>query len=112
MAKTKNEVKPIKSVDLKTDIPNRILVKPLISEKGALLATANKYQFEVSIKATKATVKKAVEMIYGIKPIAVNIINTEDKNVRFRGRSGVQYGFKKAIVTLPKGNTINVYEGV
>lgn len=112
MAKTKNEVKTIKPVDLKTDIPNRVLVRPLISEKGALLATDNKYQFEVGSKATKATVRKAVEMIYGIKPVAVNIINTEDKNIRFRGRPGVRYGFKKAIITLPKGMTINVYEGV
>lgn len=112
MAKTKSEAQIKKSVDLKTDLPNRVLVKPLISEKGALFATQNKYQFQVSAKATKTTVRKAVELIYGIKPVAVNMVNTEDKNVRFRGRPGVQYGFKKAIVTLPKGSTINVYEGV
>ena len=112
MTKTNNEIKVKKSVELKTDMPNRVLIKPLISEKGAHLATENKYQFQVGEKATKTTVKKAVEMIYGIKPVAVNIVNTEDKQVKFRGRPGLKYGFKKAIVTLPKGNTINVYEGV
>ena len=112
MAKTTKEIQVKKSVALKTDIPNRVLIKPLISEKGALFATQNKYQFQVGETATKATVKIAVEMIYGVKPVSVNIVNTEDKTVRFRGRPGLKYGFKKAIVTLPKGNTINVYEGV
>lgn len=112
MATTKNDTQIKKSVEIKTDLPNRILIKPLISEKGALIAGQNKYQFQVSSTANKGSVKKAVELIYGVKPTAVNIINTQDKNIRFRGRRGVRYGVKKAIITLPKGITINVYEGV
>jgi large subunit ribosomal protein L23 len=112
MATTKNETKVKKSVEIKTDLPNKILIKPLISEKGALIAGQNKYQFEVSATANKGSVKKAIEMVYGVKPTAVNILNTQAKNVKFRGRKGVRYGIKKAIITLPKGITINVYEGV
>lgn len=96
----------------KTGMAYRILVKPLISEKAAALGGENKYVFLVNTDANKISVKKAIEEVYNVKPIAVNIINMEGKVVR-RGRvSGQRKDYKKAIITLKKGDSITVYEGV
>ena len=96
----------------KTGMAYRILVKPLISEKAAALGGENKYVFFVATDANKISVKKAIEEVYNVKPIAVNIINMEGKVVR-RGRvTGQRKDYKKAIITLKKGDSITVYEGV
>ena len=90
----------------------RVLVRPLITEKVSALGGLNKYVFEVEMKANKIEVAKAIMETYGVKPRAINIIKLEGKRVR-RGRtSGQRQDWKKAIVTLPKGQSINVYEGV
>ncbi|MFH0950919.1 MAG: 50S ribosomal protein L23 [bacterium] len=90
----------------------RILVKPLVTEKVSDLSGLRKYVFAVAIKANKIEVAKAIMETYGVKPSKVNIMKVEGKRVR-RGRiSGQRKNWKKAIVTLPKGQSINVYEGV
>ena len=90
----------------------KILVKPLVTEKATNLSGQNKYVFIVSIGANKIEVSKAIEEVYGISPINVNIIKMKGKQVA-RGRvAGRRKDFKKAIVTLKKGETIQVYEGV
>lgn len=90
----------------------KILVKPLVTEKATNLSGQNKYVFIVSIDANKIEVSKAIEEVYGVNPINVNIIKMKGKQVA-RGRvAGRRKDFKKAIVTLKKGETIQVYEGV
>lgn len=94
------------------EISYRLLIKPLVTEKASNLGTENKYIFVVAKQANKITVAKAVEATYGVKPLNVNIINVEGKKVT-RGRiSGQRSDYKKAIVTLKKGDVIKVYEGV
>jgi large subunit ribosomal protein L23 len=90
----------------------RILVKPLITEKATNLGTENKYVFEVQVKANKVEVKKAIKEVYGIEPISVNMIKYDGKRVRRGGTIGRKKNWKKAIVTLSKGKSINIYEGV
>jgi len=90
----------------------RILVKPLVTEKASVKASENKYFFEVAGKANKIEVAKAIFEVYGIKPLKVNIINHTGKKVRYGRTKGVRSDWKKAIVTLPEGKSINVYEGV
>lgn len=90
----------------------RVLVKPLVTEKGANFATENKYLFEVACDTNKVEVKKAIEEVYGIMPTSVNIMNVLGKTKRFGRIKGKRKDWKKAIVTLPEGKTINVYEGV
>ena len=108
---------PVKEVATKTDkVKNgnayRILVKPLVTEKAGILGQENKYVFEVSIGANKIEIAKAIEEVYGIMPITVNTMKRKGKKVR-RGRTiGKRKDWKKAIVELPKGKTIKVYEGV
>ncbi len=89
-----------------------VLVKPLVTEKSSVLGVENKYIFMVAIDANKIKVAEAIEAAYGIRPTKVNIINVEGKT-KNRGRIvGKRKDWKKAIVTLPEGKTIQVYEGI
>lgn len=89
-----------------------VLVKPMITEKATVLGAQNKYLFMVSLDANKIDVAKAIDEVYGIKPVAVNMIRTEGKTKRYGRYVGKRKDFKKAVVTLPAGKTIQVYEGV
>src|SRR3990167_3454723 len=62
--------------------------------------------------ANKIEVAKAIKEIYGIKPIGVNIMNRLGKKARYGRVSGRRKDWKKAIITLPKGETMKIYEGV
>ncbi len=90
----------------------KVLVKPLITEKAANLGAENKYVFEVSTSANKIEIAKAINEVYGIMPVNVNVINVQGKKVRSGRLQGKRKNWKKAIVMLPKGKTINIYEGV
>lgn len=93
-----------------------VLRRPIITEKsnyqGGML---NQYVFEVHKQATKTQVKEAVETLFDVDVERVNVINVPPKRTR-RARSRRlmvrRSGFKKAIVTLAEGNTIDVFEGV
>lgn len=90
----------------------RVVINPTISEKATFLSAENKYVFEVYKDADKKQVKQAIKDIYGVKPIKVNIINVLGKERRYGRYSGKTKNRKKAIVTLKKGQNIQVYEGV
>lgn len=90
----------------------RVLVKPVITERAAHLGTQNKYVFAVKANTNKIEIAKAVHEVYGIKPINVNVITMRGKKVRYGKVRGERKSWKKAIVTLPAGKTINLYEGV
>lgn len=105
--------KTVETVKIKKyDNSYLILVKPLVTEKASMLGLENKYAFAVAMKANKIEVAKAIEAIYGVKPVKVNILKIEGKKVRSRKNSGQRKDWKKAIVTLPAGKSIQVYEGV
>ena len=90
----------------------RILMRPVQSEKAAGISTQNQYVFEVAVSANKLQIKEAVLKVYGVRPSAVNIIRSRGKQVRYGAVAGRENITKKAIVTLPAGKTISVYEGV
>jgi len=90
----------------------RILVKPLVTEKATDLGSQNKYIFAVTAQANKIEITKAINEVYGIKPVAVNIIKMKGKRIRYGRISGRTKNWKKAIVTLPEGKSIKIYEGV
>lgn len=86
-----------------------ILRRPIISEKAAKLSEGNAVVFEVAPSATKEDVAKAVQAIYNVKPIKVNIVVTKGKVKTFRGRStGTQRTVKKAYVSLPADATLDL----
>ena len=79
-----------------------VLRRPIISEKAARLSEKNSVVFEVAMSATKEDVAKAVEVLYNVKPVKVNVVITKGKVKSFRGRStGTQRSVKKAYVSLP-----------
>lgn len=90
----------------------RLILKPLVTEKAANLSAENKYVFAVAPGANKIEIAGAVEEAYGIRPESVNIIRVRGKKVRHGRVRGRRKDWKKAIVTLPAGRTINIYEGV
>ncbi len=83
-----------------------VLVQPRISEKAGKLAKLNKYVFIVKKKTNKVEVKKAVESKYKVKVLRVNSVNTKGKTKSFGRTPGMTSAFKKAIVTLRKGDQI------
>ena len=91
------------------NITAQILIEPWITEATTLAVDMNKYVFKVAKKATKRQVKQAIEKIYKVQVISVRTINVPGK-VKMRGnRKGKRTGYKKAIVTLKKGDSINLY---
>jgi large subunit ribosomal protein L23 len=89
-----------------------VVIKPLVTEKSAILASSNQYVFVVNKKSNRVQIADAIKQIYGVLPISVNVMNVRGKRVRFAKRKGKRSDWKKAIVTLPKDKNINVYEGV
>jgi len=90
----------------------RVLVRPMVTEKATNLSSVNQYVFMIDNDANKIEVAKAVFEVYGVKPTEVNIIKVKGKKVNRGKITGKRKDFKKAIVTLKKGESISVYEGV
>ena len=113
VAKEKDEKKSEHKVKL-TDksLAFRVLVKPLVTEKSAIAEHGNKYSFVVAKSANKNQIKIAIEEIYGVKPSQINVANIEGRRVRFGRTMGKRNDYKKAIITLPKGKTIDIHTGV
>jgi large subunit ribosomal protein L23 len=89
-----------------------IILRPIVTEKAAHLAAEGQYVFAIAPHATKVQVKNAIRIMYGMTPISVNMQVVEGKAVRFGRSLGKRKNWKKAIVTLPEGKKIEVYEGV
>jgi len=85
-----------------------ILLSPVVTEKANMGSEQNKVTFKVSMDATKPAIKTAVESVFGVKVLSVNIVNNQGKEKRFRGHLGQRSGYKKAIVKLAEGNTIDL----
>ena len=83
-----------------------ILVRPLLSEKGAHFASTGKYVFIVNRKANKPEIKKSIQKIYNVHVEDVKIINLPSKKRRYGMTSGETSAFKKAIVVLRSGEKI------
>ncbi len=88
----------------------QIIIRPLITEKNTTLMEYNKYCFEVDRYASKPQIKNAIENIFDVAVINVRTMNVRGKKRR-RGREyGYQRDWKKAIVTLAEGDTIDLFE--
>lgn len=88
----------------------QIIIRPLITEKNTNLMELNKYSFEVDREANKYQIKWAIEKLFNVTVKDVHTISVRGKKRR-RGREfGYQRNWKKAIVTLAEGNTIDLFE--
>ena len=89
-----------------------IIRAPIITEKSTLVSEHNQVIFKVARDATKPEIKLAVEKLFGVKVKAVNTLRTQGKKKFARGTRGQRSDYKKAIITLEAGQTIDVTTGV
>jgi large subunit ribosomal protein L23 len=91
--------------------PSEVLIRPVISEKSYEQIAQNQYTFRIHKDAHKTQVRQAVEQLFDVKVERVNIVKVQPKPKR-RGRTlGTKPGWKKAVVQLRKGDSIEIFEG-
>ena len=88
------------------------IISPHITEKSTNLSEQNKIIFKVPSKANKVNLKKNIEKIFKVSVIKINTITKKSKSKIIRGRIGFKKGYKKALVTLKKGQSIDLATGV
>lgn len=91
-----------------SDLAFRILKGPHVTEKATDLTDRNQYVFNVYARANKQEVRKAVEDVYGVNVVSVQIINIPAKKRRLGRTEGVKSGYKKAIVRIREGQKIEI----
>jgi large subunit ribosomal protein L23 len=84
-----------------------MIVRPHITEKSGVMSQNGIYTFQVSRKANKPSIAKAVKELYKVTPVKVSVINIPSKKVFIRGKMGSVPGIRKALVTLRKGDKID-----
>jgi large subunit ribosomal protein L23 len=89
-----------------------ILIQPILSEKATILREQGKYVFKVRQDATKLQIKDAVAKLFNVKVDRCTVMNVFGKMKRQRGRAGRTSSWKKAIVKLAPGESIQIFEGV
>ncbi len=85
-----------------------VIKKPRITEKATVGAEKGAYIFEVSEDSNKASIAKAIEQMYKVVPVKVNVVRNPAKKVFVRGKVGTKQAVKKAIVFLKKGDKIDL----
>jgi len=88
------------------------ILSPLVTEKSTNLSDQNKIVFKVPNKSNKKNLKKNIEKIFKVNVVKVNIINKQSRKKITRGKKVKIKGYKKAIVTLKKGQSIDLTTGI
>ena len=88
------------------------ILSPTITEKGTYLSEQNKVVFKVHNGANKNSIKKSIEKIFKVNVIKINTINLKGKTKMVRNRRAYKSSYKKAIVTLKKGQSIDLATGI
>ena len=88
------------------------IISPTVTEKATSLSEFNKIVFKVNKGANKDSIKKSIEKIFKVNVVKINTINLKGKRKMVRGRKTTKPGYKKAIVTLKKGQSIDLTTGI
>ena len=88
---------------------HEIIIRPIVSERSFDMMSENKYTFEVARDANKYQIKDAIEELFSVKVESVNTINVKPKKKRVRYIAGYTRQWKKAVVTLKEGETIEIF---
>ena len=88
------------------------ILSPVVTEKSTNLSEHNKIVFKVPFSANKVSLKKNIEKIFKVNVTKINIINKQNRTKLTRGRKVKVSGFKKAIITLKKGQSIDLTTGI
>ena len=107
-----SKIKNMQSVNISKERAYNTIIKPIVTEKSTLLLENNQVVFLVDINSNKVDIKKSIELIFGVKVSAVNVIKVKGKTKRFKGTLGKRSDYKKAIISLPDGQSIDLSVGV
>ncbi|WP_085830610.1 50S ribosomal protein L23 [Collinsella vaginalis] len=88
---------------------HNVIIRPVVSERAYSLMEENKYTFEVAKDANKFQIKDAVEELFNVKVTRVNTMSVKPKTKRVRYVAGKTRSWKKAIVTLREGDSIEIF---
>ena len=88
------------------------IISPVVTEKSTNLSDQNKIVFKVPNSSNKNTIKKSIEKIFKVNVTKINIVNKQTRNKITRGRKVKVIGYKKAIITLKKGQSIDLTTGI
>jgi large subunit ribosomal protein L23 len=88
------------------------IISPNVTEKSTSLSEFNKIVFKVHKGASKMSIKKSIEKLFKVNVIKINTINTKGKTKLVKGKKTISSSFKKAIVTLKKGQSIDLSTGL
>ena len=88
------------------------IISPNVTEKSTSLSEFNKIVFKVSKKANKKSIKKSIEKIFKVNVVKINTVNMREKVKMVRNKKAYKPGYKKAIVTLKKGQSIDLATGI
>jgi large subunit ribosomal protein L23 len=91
--------------------PSQVLIRPVVSEKSYEQIQTNQYTFRVHKDAHKTQIRQAVEELFEVKVERVNVVKVQPKPKRRGNIKGVKPGWKKAIVQLRQGDSIEIFEG-
>ena len=88
------------------------ILSPVVTEKSTNLSEQNKIVFKVPMSANKLNLKKNIEKIFKVNVVKINIINKQNRSKMARGKKVKISGLKKAIITLKKGQSIDLTAGI
>ena len=92
--------------------PYNTILSPIITEKATKVSEKNQFVFKVKIDSNKKEIKKAIEKLFKVSVVKINIINQKTKLKMKQGKKSFKSGYKKAIVTLKKGQSIDLTAGI
>jgi large subunit ribosomal protein L23 len=92
--------------------PTQVIIRPVVSEKSFVLAEAGKYTFRVHDKAHKTQIRQAVEVLFDVKVVEVRTASVKSKPKRRGHTSGRTRAWKKAIVQVAEGDSIQIFSGL
>ena len=107
-----SKIKSLINNNISKEKAYNVIVKPVVTEKSTTLSENNQIVFLVNINSNKFDIKKSIELIYGVKVSSVNVIRVKGKTKIFKGKVGKRSDYKKAIISLPKGQSIDLSLGV
>ena len=107
-----SKIKSLINNNISKEKAYNVIVKPVVTEKSTTLSENNQIVFLVNINSNKIDIKKSIELIYGVKVSSVNVIRVKGKTKVFKGKVGKRPDYKKAIICLPKGQSIDLSLGV
>jgi len=109
---TKKPVANKSAVTGLSERPFQVFLRPLVSEKSAHMGSSDMYTFVVRRSTNKVEIKKAFAEMYSVNPLKVRIVNMPAQAKQYGRTRGTKGAWKKAIVRVPKGTKIDVFEGV